>query len=398
MRILAFTLVSAASILALPFALAAETSLKGKRYPAEHKIFAAEESGFEVIQLTTHAADDSGLYFTSNSFAPADGGLVFTSRRTGSWNLFFMSLKTFEFVQLTDARSISGTGADVCAATHEVFYREGATIKAVNLKTLAERKITTVPDGFSPGSALSVTDAGDTLAFSITEKVTLKTKTDVIYSDMDEHFAMRPWSAVLTGRTDGTSWHEVARQKKWISHTLISPTNPKLIVYCHEGRWNQVEQRMWLVNADGTHNRKLRPEETPEVTIGHEYWFADGVHVGYQVRAPNSPKMIGIADARDGTFREYPTPFNDGHTKSSHRGNFFVGDGSDKEPFINLYELKDGRLTGRHIFRHGSSFSQQHWHPHPAFSPDDEFVLFTSNRAGAGDVYLIRVSSTTRAR
>lgn len=100
--------------------------------------------------------------------------------------------------------------------------------------------------------------------------------------------------------------------------------------------------------------------------------------------------MIGVADARDGTFREYPTPFSDTHTQASHHGNLFIGDGSDKEPFLNLYELKAGKLTGQHIFRHGSSFSQQYWHPHPAFSPDDKFVLFTSNRAGNGDVYLIR--------
>ena len=107
---------------------------------------------------------------------------------------------------------------------------------------------------------------------------------------------------------------------------------------------------------------------------------------------PKSPKMIGVADARDGMFVEYRAPFSDGHTNASHHGNLFVGDGSDKEPFINLYELKDGKLTGRHIFRHGSSFAQQHWHPHPAFSPEDKFVLFTSKRAGAGDVYLIRIA------
>ena len=100
-------------------------TLKGKVYPVEHKVLKAEESGFEVLQLTTNPADDSGLYFTSQSFVPDDNGLVFTSKRTGTWNLFYMNLKTFTFVQLTDSKKISGTGADVCAATHEVFYRDG---------------------------------------------------------------------------------------------------------------------------------------------------------------------------------------------------------------------------------------------------------------------------------
>ena len=27
----------------------------------------------------------------------------------------------------------------------------------------------------------------------------------------------------------------------------------------HEGRWSQVEQRLWLVNSDGSNNRKPSP-------------------------------------------------------------------------------------------------------------------------------------------
>ena len=53
--------------------------------------------------------------------------------------------------------------------------------------------------------------------------------------------------------------------------------------------------------------------------------------------------------------------------------------------------LDEGKISGKYIFRHGSSFSQQHWHPHPSFSPDDAYVLFTSCRAGNGDVYLIKL-------
>ncbi len=366
-------------------------SLKGKVYPDEHKVIIAEESGYEVLQLTTNSADDSGLYFTSRSFVPDENGLVFTSRRTGAWNLFYMNLKTFTFVQLTDSKKISGTGAEVSPATHEVFYSEGRMIKAVHLKTLAERVVTTVPEGYSLGSALSVTASGKALAFSITTNLVLTTKTKVIYSDMDEHFAKRPWSAVLTGNADGSGWHEIARQEKWLSHTLISPQNPKLILYCHEGRWNQVEQRLWLVNADGSNIHPLRVEEKPEISIGHEFWFEDGIHVGYQVSYPKGPKMIGVADTRDGSVHEYQAPYTDGHVQASHHGNLFVGDGSDKDPYLNLYQLADGKLTGRHIFKHGSSFSQQYWHPHPAFSPDDAYVLFTSCRAGNGDVYLIKL-------
>lgn len=370
---------------------AEKTSLKGKIYPDEHKTFVAAESGLEVIQLTTDPAEDAHLYFTSDGFVPADHSLVFTSKRTGYWNLFYINLETFKFVQLTDSKKISGTGAVVSPAKKEVYYRDGSTIKAVHLKTFVERTIDTIPAGYDV-STLSVTASGNALAYSIQENILTTSKTDKIYSDMAERFQKRPWCAVVTGRTDGTGWHEVVRQKKWFSHTLINPLNENLILYCHEGPWGDVEQRMWLVDSAGRDNHPLRREEKFKVKIGHEFWFHDGIHVGYQVQEPEGVKSIGVADVLDGLYHEYPTPYNDSHIQANSMGTTFVGDGSEKEPFINLYHLDSGKLTGTHLWKHESSFSQQHWHPHPRFSPDDRSIVFTSSRDGNGNMYLIKLN------
>ena len=40
----------------------------------------------------------------------------------------------------------------------------------------------------------------------------------------------------------------------WIGHMLFSPTDPNLILYCHEGMWQKVD-RIWLIHADGTNNK-----------------------------------------------------------------------------------------------------------------------------------------------
>jgi len=367
-------------------------SLKGKVYPDEHKTFIAPESGLEVIQLTSNPAEDAHLYFTGDGFVPDEHGLVFTSKRTGSWNLFYMNLETYQFVQLTDSKKISGTGAVVSPVTKEVYYRDGSTIKAVHLHTLAERTINTVPAGYSV-STLSVTVSGKTLAYSIQEDIPIASKTDKIYSDMAERFQKRPWCAVVSGQTDGTGWHEVLRLKKWISHTLVNPLNENIILYCHEGSWGDVEQRMWVVDSGGRDNHPLRREEKAAVKIGHEFWFRDGIHVGYQVQVPGDPKSIGVADVLDGSYVEYPTSYNDSHTQANSTGDTFVGDGNEKEPYLNLYHLADGKLTGRHLWKHDSSFAQQYWHPHPRFSPDDKFILLTSCRGGDGNVYLIKLDA-----
>jgi len=375
-----------------PAKTAARPSSKGKVYADEHKVSTARESGLSVIQLTSDPADDAALAFTSDSFVPADHGIVFASRRTGDWNLFYLNLETFRFVQLTDSKQINAIGAVVSPATMEVYYRDGCAIKAVHLHTLAERKLNTIPSGYT-ASSLSVTLSGKTLAYTIQEETPLPPKTDKPASDRAERFQKQPWCAVVTGHTDGTGWHEVLRQKRWLNPASVDPLNENLILYSHEGPWEMVRQRLWLIDTGGRINAPLRREYTASVAIGHEYWFSDGIHVGYQVTEPDGPKSLGVADVIDGSYLEYPTPYNDAHIQVSHTGDIFVGAGSDHEPYLNLYRLADGKLTGRHLWKHESSFAQPPLSPQPRFSPDDKFVLLTSTRDGNADIYLIALDT-----
>ena len=82
----AFSAWASGLCLALPLAAgaAATGSLKGKVYPAEQKTLIAKESGFEVSQRASSPTDDSGLYFTSQSFVPDDACVVFTNCRAGN--------------------------------------------------------------------------------------------------------------------------------------------------------------------------------------------------------------------------------------------------------------------------------------------------------------------------
>lgn len=365
---------------------------KGDHFPAENRVVADEE-GFSVMQLTAHSADDAGLYFTNDAYVPQDNTLVFTSKRSGAWNLYAMSLDSYEFVQLTDSRKISGTGAVVSPQTREVFYKDGSQLKVVSLVTLDERVVTDLPRGFIVSAAVTASHDGKVVALSQTEDIPITTRTSVIYSDMDERFEKRPFSQIFTGNAEGADWHMVAGQKKWISHVLLGPKAPYPLLYCHEGHWNKVEQRMWLIGRDDKDNRMLRPEDVPELSIGHEYFFPDGVHVGYHgnYAPPDKRPFIGVADIRDGSFREYVTPRGNGHTHANADGTLLVGDGSEKEPYLSLYTLRDGKLEGGQIFRHGSSFTRQEWHPHPRFLPDGHRIVFTSSREGNGDVYLLRL-------
>jgi oligogalacturonide lyase len=271
----------------------------------------------------------------------------------------------------------------------EVYYRDGGAIKAVHLHTLVERVLTTIPNGFT-ASPLSVTSSGKNLAFTIQEEPQQPPLTDKP-ATRAERFQKRPWCAVISGRTDGTGWHEAFREERWLNPALVDPLNENLILYSHEGPWEMVRQRLWLVDTGGREKTALRREDTKAIAIGHEYWFRDGIHVGYQVKEPDGPKSLGVADVIDGSFLEYPTPYDDAHVQVNLSGETFVGDGSAGEPYLNLYRLADGKLTGRHLWKHDCSFADPALTPQPRFSPDDKFVLLTSTRDGNANLYLVQL-------
>jgi oligogalacturonide lyase len=378
-----------ALLLILTFTASSLFADKGKTWTDEHQTLKDSETGYEYIRLTASSSDDSALYFTGNAYIPADNLLFFASKREKNrWQIFSVNLKNYVITQITDLPKVSATSAVVCAKTREVFFFESGFVKAVDLKTLNVRTIVKIPDGYN-ASSVSVTDDGKFLAFSISEKVKLTTTTSTIYSDMDEHFNLHPWSALMTGKADGTLWHEVARQQDWISHTMISPTNPNLILYCHEGSWKMVPQRLWLAAVDGSFNKMLRPEEKPEIRIGHEYWFDDGIRVGYHGSIPGKGSMVGIVNTSTGAYTEYFTPQSNEHTFATRDAKRFVGDGTAKAPYISLYDFVDGKLKDRRLVRHNSDFSRQEWHPHPRITSDGKILVFTSVNDSAADLNML---------
>lgn len=56
-----------------------------------------------------------------------------------------------------------------------------------------------------------------------------------------------------------------------------------------------------------------------------------------------------------------------------------------------LYRFDGGYDRPAWLCEHGGDFSLQIGHPHPIFSPDDRWVLFTSNKGGVCQVYMAEV-------
>jgi Oligogalacturonate lyase len=68
-----------------------------------------------------------------------------------------------------------------------------------------------------------------------------------------------------------------------------------------------------------------------------------------------------------------------------------VTDGEARPGCISKVRLEDGRQQYEVLCRHDSyQFGDdQRCHPHPSFTPDGRQVVFTSNRSGSSNVYLV---------
>ena len=66
---------------------------------------------------------------------------------------------------------------------------------------------------------------------------------------------------------------------------LFSPTDPDLLMYCHEGMWQKVD-RIWLIHTDGTQNTLIHKRTMTMEIAGHEFWGLDGKTIWYDWQYP----------------------------------------------------------------------------------------------------------------
>src|SRR5947209_8062728 len=94
---------------------------------------------------------------------------------------------------------------------------------------------------------------------------------------------------VFTDLKSGES-KTVGYQYAWLNHLQFSPTDPNLLLYCHEGTWHEVD-RVWVIRTDGS-GQKLLHKRTMDMEIaGHEFWSYDGKMVWYDLQTPRSKEF-----------------------------------------------------------------------------------------------------------
>jgi len=370
----------------------------------EIKEYKDEATGARVKRLTGDGSDNVHPYFTSATFVgEAAERLVLTSNRSGRFQHYLLDIPAGKLVQLTDGQKVSPN--NLCVAPDgRVFYLDGPELRVVSVDTLEDRKLYRVPSDTQPHLPTCTAD-GKYVAFAYSQRREVSTETGKIYSTMAETYFQHPSCVVM--RIDAATGEAVAAwgELNWISHVLIHPTEPNIILFCHEGGSN-VAQRMWTVDLNERLARRARPlyPQKPGEFCVHEYFTREGdVGFQYSIERAGQREEFNAFIRPDGSWiRQFRLPGQrPGHIQSNSDNSVLIGDrghvsADDKDggAYMALITHRGGGEEVRRLCKHGTSWKTQWSHPHAVFSRDDRWVVYNSDAGGGKcNVYMAEVGS-----
>lgn len=283
-----------------------------------------------------------------------------------------------------------------------LFYCDGPALHSLKVETQEDRELYRVPQGYQPNLA-TCTANGEYVAFAYSAAQAVSTETGRLYSSMSEAYYQHPSCVVMRVKTgDGQAvagWGD----HTWISHVLIHPRQPDIILFCHEGG-SLSQQRMWTMDLAVERNRRAVPlytQNSREYCV-HEYWTNTGdVGFQYELDREGRREYYNCFIRPDGTWlRQYLLPGpRPGHIQSNSTNTLVVGDcgylspnDRDGQNFISLMTNSNGLAHVRRLCRRHPGPTEES-HGHPVFSSDDRWVLFNSRIGERDNIFMADVES-----
>jgi oligogalacturonide lyase len=368
-----------------------------------------EATGHRVVRLSDEPGTAS-LYFHQNPYT-ATGDKVVVSTPQG--------LATIELASRVIKPLVKGRVSHLVVGrkSRTAFYIQNDAVYAANVDTGDTRKIVEHPR-LRTGSGFGISADEATLAGSfVVEDAPVIPPASTsppanplatpppTESNLEARWRARRPMALYTLNVASGELHIIYKSTDWLNHVQMSPTDPRLVMFCHEGPWHLVD-RIWTIRTDGS-NRRLMHERTMDMEIaGHEFFGHDGKMIWYDLQTPKY-KVFWLAgvDVDSGKTVRYPVARKEWsvHFNISPDGKLFAGDGGGPKSvaapgngqWIYLFTPSaDGKLKAERLV--DLSKHDYQLEPNVTFTPDGNRIIFRSNMHGATHVYAVDVVKAER--
>lgn len=388
------------------------------------------DTGHRVVRLSDEPGSAS-LYFHQNPYTP-DGQKLLITTPTG---LSTINLKTRAIEKVVDGR----VGVIIVGRkTGQVYYTRTVTnnnvstttVYATDLNTKTTREIVKLP----PAASVSAVNADETLlAGTIDEKLAAAIKEgrppapappargDAYPGKgemMENRLAERRPLQLITIDTRTGEVKTLLRGTDWYNHLQFSPTDPTLLMFCHEGPWHKVD-RTWTIRTDGSHLTQIHQRTMLMEIEGHEWFGADGKWIWYDLQTPRS-QVFWVAgyNVNSGERIWYNLQRSEWsvHFNVSPDGSLFAGDGGGPNSvaapgngqWIYLFrpelvtDRTDAQLPKAKELVQAGVFKAEklvnlakhnyNLEPNVTFTPDMKWIVFRSNMFGPTHVFAVEIA------
>jgi oligogalacturonide lyase len=370
------------------------------------------DTGHRIVRLSDEPGSSS-FYFHQNGYTASGDKLVFSTRS----GLSTYDFKTEKIEQIVDGR----TGNVVVGRkTREAFYLKGDTVYETNIDTRETREI--VKDArLRSGSGFAV-NADETLlggSMVVGEPPAefrppappqpgatpapprgdnYPGKGDMMERRLAAKIPMTLYTVnIKTGEIK--TFHPAT---DWLNHVQFSPTDPTLMMFCHEGPWHKVD-RIWTIRTDGSDLKKIHTRTMDMEIAGHEFFGADGKYIYYDLQTPKSEVFwLAKYDIRTGKLTKYSLTKHEWsvHYNVSPNGELYSGDGGgpnsvargDNGQWMYLFRPKGDKFESEklvNLAKHDYTLE-----PNGTFTPDGKWIVFRSNMYGPTQIYAVEVKKT----
>jgi oligogalacturonide lyase len=374
-----------------------------------------QDTGQRIVRLTREPGSAS-LYFNQNAFTAGGSKMVYTTPE----GISALDLKIFATKPVVKGRVrviVAGR------KSQNVYYSKQGAVYSTDVDTLISRRIAELP----PRGSVSTVNADETLlAGTYVEgsgrdyNANRPQQPQILDQPrnkgqmMEERLAARLPMAMFTIDTKTGELKVILKSTDWLNHLLFSPTDPSLLMFCHEGPWHKVD-RIWTIRTDGSHLTKIHTRTMAMEIFGHEFWSADGKTIWYDLQTPRGEDFwLAGYNLETGARTWYHLQRNEWsiHFNVTRDGRLFCGDGGDEGQvahapdgkWIYLFRpelipnrgIEDGQFVHPGVLRAeklvNMSKHQYRLEPNVMFSPDQKWVIFRSNMFGPTYVFAVEVA------
>jgi len=381
------------------------------------------DTGHRVVRLSDEPGSAS-LYFHQNAYTP-DGSKLIITTPTG---LSTIDLKTRKIEKVVEGRvNVIITGRK----TGQVYYNKQGVVYATDLNTKVTREVAKLPARTSIASV----NADETLLAGIIDEgppppapvpgATLQGPRGDSYPGkgemMERRLAERRPLQLITVSTKTGEVKTLLKGTDWFNHIQFSPTDPTLLMFCHEGPWHKVD-RTWTIRTDGSALTQIHHRTMNMEIEGHEFFSGDGKMIWYDLQTPKS-QVFWLAgyNVSSGERIWYHLERSEWsvHFNVSPDGTLFAGDGGGPSSvaapgngqWIYLFQPElvadktDGVWPNPNQFIKPGFFKAEklvnlakhnyQLEPNVTFSPDMKWIIFRSNMLGPTHVYAVEIKKAT---